>query len=150
MKEEEAGSEDKLTTLATWAVLGWFEWSRAKIVYSERKAGSAIIPASIWRRQCSNGTKGGERRGTQRAMRKTTPWVWNSAGGGSVSLSKGGWDGWKRKKTVRQRGHYMNWKKNKKSWKVKHLININVMNNSLTPLHAVLITFSKPSQIRFQ
>lgn len=46
-KEEEAGSEDKLTTLATWAVLGCFEWSRAKIVYSERKAGSAIIPASI-------------------------------------------------------------------------------------------------------
>lgn len=46
-EEEEAGSEDKLTTLATWAVLGRFEWSRAKIVYSERKAGSAIIPASI-------------------------------------------------------------------------------------------------------
>lgn len=45
-EEEEAGSEDKLTTLATWAVLGCFEWSRAKIVYSERKAGSAIIPAS--------------------------------------------------------------------------------------------------------
>lgn len=45
-EEEEAGSEDKLTTLATWAVLGRFEWSRAKIVYSERKAGSAIIPAS--------------------------------------------------------------------------------------------------------
>lgn len=46
-EEEETGSEDKLTTLATWAVLGRFEWSRAKIVYSERKAGSAIIPASI-------------------------------------------------------------------------------------------------------
>lgn len=46
-EEEEAGSEDKLTTLATWAVLGRIEWSRAKIVYSERKAGSAIIPASI-------------------------------------------------------------------------------------------------------
>lgn len=45
-EEGEAGSEDKLTTLATWAVLGCFEWSRAKIVYSERKAGSAIIPAS--------------------------------------------------------------------------------------------------------
>lgn len=45
-EEEEAGSEDKLTTLATWAVLGRFEWSRAKIVYSERKAGSAIISAS--------------------------------------------------------------------------------------------------------
>lgn len=43
---KEAGSEDKLTTLATWAVWGRFEWSRAKIVYSERKAGSAIIPAS--------------------------------------------------------------------------------------------------------
>lgn len=43
----ETGSEDKLTTLATWAVWGRFEWSRAKIVYSERKAGSAIIPASI-------------------------------------------------------------------------------------------------------
>lgn len=46
-EEEETGSEDKLTTLATWAVWGCFEWSRAKIVYSERKAGSAIIPASI-------------------------------------------------------------------------------------------------------
>lgn len=46
-EEGETGSEDKLTTLATWAVLGRFEWSRAKIVYSERKAGSAIIPASI-------------------------------------------------------------------------------------------------------
>lgn len=46
-EEGETGSEDKLTTLATWAVLGCFEWSRAKIVYSERKAGSAIIPASI-------------------------------------------------------------------------------------------------------
>lgn len=46
-EEEETGSEDKLTTLATCAVLGRFEWSRAKIVYSERKAGSAIIPASI-------------------------------------------------------------------------------------------------------
>lgn len=45
--KEKAGSEDKLTTLATWAVLGCIEWSRAKIVYSERKAGSAIIPASI-------------------------------------------------------------------------------------------------------
>ena len=45
-EEEETGSEGKLTTLATWAVLGRFEWSRAKIVYSERKAGSAIIPAS--------------------------------------------------------------------------------------------------------
>lgn len=42
----ETGSEGKLTTLATWAVLGRFEWSSAKIVYSERKAGSAIIPAS--------------------------------------------------------------------------------------------------------
>lgn len=46
-QEGETGSEGKLTTLATWAVLGRFEWSRAKIVYSERKAGSAIIPASI-------------------------------------------------------------------------------------------------------
>lgn len=46
-EEGETGSADKLTTLATWAVLGRFEWSRAKIVYSERKAGSAIIPASI-------------------------------------------------------------------------------------------------------
>lgn len=46
-EEGETGSEDKLTTLATWAVWGRFEWSRAKIVYSERKAGSAIIPASI-------------------------------------------------------------------------------------------------------
>ncbi len=46
-EEGETGSEGKLTTLATWAVLGRFEWSRAKIVYSERKAGSAIIPASI-------------------------------------------------------------------------------------------------------
>lgn len=46
-EEGETGSEDKLTTLATSAVLGRFEWSRAKIVYSERKAGSAIIPASI-------------------------------------------------------------------------------------------------------
>lgn len=45
-EEGETGSQDKLTTLATWAVLGRFEWSRAKIVYSERKAGSAIIPAS--------------------------------------------------------------------------------------------------------
>lgn len=46
-QEAETGSEGKLTTLATWAVWGRFEWSRAKIVYSERKAGSAIIPASI-------------------------------------------------------------------------------------------------------
>lgn len=46
-EEGETGSEDKLTTLATWAVWGRFEWSRAKIVYSERKAGSAIIPASL-------------------------------------------------------------------------------------------------------
>lgn len=39
---------------------------------------------------------------------------------------------------MRQRErHYMNRKKNKKSGKVKHLININVMNNSLTSLHTV-------------
>lgn len=45
-EEEEAMCEDRLTALGTWAALGRFEWSRAKIVYSERKAGSAIIPAS--------------------------------------------------------------------------------------------------------
>lgn len=44
--EEEAMCEDGLTALGTSAALGRFEWSRAKIVYSERKAGSAIIPAS--------------------------------------------------------------------------------------------------------
>lgn len=43
---KKARCENELTALDTWAALGRFEWSRAKIVYSERKAGSAIIPAS--------------------------------------------------------------------------------------------------------
>lgn len=76
------GEWEQLTTLATWAVLGRFEWSRAKIVYSERKAGSAIIPASIWPRQCRNETEGmEERRGETESNEKITPWVQNSAGG---------------------------------------------------------------------
>lgn len=76
-EEGETGSEDKLTTLATWAVWGRFEWSRAKIVYSERKAGSAIIPASIWPRQCSNGTEkvGGKERNTESNEKKNNTMI---------------------------------------------------------------------------
>ena len=45
-QEEEGVKLRQLTALTTWSALGLFDWSRAKIVYSERKAGSAIIPAS--------------------------------------------------------------------------------------------------------